>query len=339
MMAAVPQSNLSVTPSITILLATFNGELFIQQQLESLVGQTHRRWRLCARDDGSTDGTVRVLREAARRDPRIHVLEPDGQRLGSSGNFGALLDWALDSWADPYVMFCDQDDVWRPEKIEVSLGAMRRLEAEVGASTPVLVHTDFEFVDTSLTPLGSLDTVACRLSRPEQLILNRLLSQNFIYGCTMMLNRALVEASAPIPDTAAQHDYWVALVAAAIGRIVRVPIRTVFYRQHDSNVTPGLRSAVVSMRLRRLLTGWPDAARLNRARNVQAQTLALRLSDRLPAARRRLLDEYLSAMGRGGIRAAWFAYRYGLRRQGPLQTARYLVSLLATRPGQPGRLT
>lgn len=319
-------------PVVTVLLATYNGDRYLAEQLTSLSDQTHRTWELWARDDGSTDRTREVLSESARRDPRIHILESDGKRLGSTQNFGALLEWVRNNRAPAYVMFCDQDDVWHAGKVGVTLAAMQRTEAKSPAGTPVLVHTDFDFVDERLNVRGTLAPIVRRLSSPEERVLNRLLSQNFIYGCTMMLNRPLLEASVPVPEAAEQHDYWVALVAAATGRIVHVNQRTVQYRQHGSNETPGVSAASLSNRARRLLFGWRHEARLNQQRFAQARTLAARFEHRLSEDRRRLLAGYLEAMSKGGFAAIRFALKNDLRRQGPLQTFRYLVSLLVTVP-------
>jgi glycosyltransferase involved in cell wall biosynthesis len=335
----IPHNAQQGQTGVTILLATYNGERFLREQLASLAAQTHRAWELWARDDGSTDRTRDVLGQAARNDTRIHVLEGDTRRLGSTQNFGALLDRMRSAGrSSAYVMFCDQDDVWRPEKIAVTLAAMQRTEAETGPGIPVLVHTDFDFVDDDLTPRGSLARIARRLSSPEERVLNRLLSQNFIYGCTMMLNRSLLEASVPVPEAAEQHDYWVALVASALGRVVHVEQRTVQYRQHESNETPGLGAASISRRARRLLFGWREEARLNRQRYAQAHALATRLEFRLSRDKQQLLAGYLSSMSRGRVAALRFALRNGLRRQGPLQTGRYLASLLvpASDPGPSG---
>lgn len=317
---------------LSILLATYNGMPFVTDQLQSLIGQTVTDWTLWARDDGSTDGTVVALRRAAERDHRIRLLDYDGRRLGSSLNFATLLAASYQASPAAYVMFCDQDDVWRPDKIEVTFQAMRQAETDVPAGTPILVHTDFEFVDEQLQPLGSLATAVRRLSSRTDSIFNRLLSQNFIYGCTMMLNSALVQACTPVPPEAEQHDYWVALVAAAVGRVVHLPTSTVSYRQHGSNVTGNYAASRLSRRIHRVLAGWHETERLNSGRVLQANALARSLRDRLPRDRRQLLEAYGAVMAKGGVRAAWFAYRHGLQRQGPLQTGRYLISLMATRP-------
>jgi glycosyltransferase involved in cell wall biosynthesis len=321
-------------PNITILMATYNGGRFLEAQLQSLTEQTHAHWELLARDDGSTDDTVGILQRFAARDARVRLVEPDRRRLGVTSSFGALLEAVKnETLGRRYVMFCDQDDVWRPRKVAISLRAMQEAEAGCAPDTPVLVHTDFDFVDERLAPLGTLAEAAHRLSLPQERILNRLLSQNFIYGCTMMLNRPLVEACTPIPPVAEHHDYWVALVAAATGHIEHLRERTVLYRQHQANVTPGIQAAGVRRRIRRLLLGWRDARRTNQRRYAQAEALARSLRHRLPSDKREVLERFLAAMARSRLRAACFAYRNGLSRQGPLQTALYLATLLATPPG------
>lgn len=233
--------------TIDILLTVYDGERFVGEQLRSLQAQTHADWRLWVRDDGSTDGTADRVRTAAASDGRIRLLPADGVRRGAVGGFGWLLE-TVESDA-PYTMFCDQDDVWLPRKIEVTLAAMRQAEREAAGGTPVLVHTDLTVVDADLSVVDP-SFWRYQAIRPELTGLNRLLVQNCVTGCTAMLNRSLRELVAPLPSEALQHDWWVALVASALGRIVHVPEPTILYRQHGRNDTGarlyrrGLRAAL-----------------------------------------------------------------------------------------------
>jgi glycosyltransferase involved in cell wall biosynthesis len=217
---------------LEILLATFHGAAFLPAQLDSLLAQTFQDFRIVVRDDGSTDGTLAVLERYAGAHPgRIEILPPDGKRLGASGSFARLL---AESRA-PYLMFCDQDDVWLPDKVAVTLSAMRDVERVHGTQTPILVNTDLKVVDEQLRVIDESLWHYQRI-HPERLKqLSRVLVQNFATGCTVMINRALADLASPIPAQAMMHDWWLALVATRFGQTAPLRTPTVLYRQHGRN--------------------------------------------------------------------------------------------------------
>jgi hypothetical protein len=160
------------------------------------------------------------------------IFQEDGtSRLGARGSFSRLLE---NSDAD-YVALCDQDDLWLPGHITKPLARIQATEQTLGKNTPVLAHTDLTVAD------GSLQTIAPSFWRYSRLdpyrgrFLNRLLIQNVVTGCVMMMNRALIRKACPIPSVAPMHDWWIALVAAAFGRIEVLPESTILYRQHGGN--------------------------------------------------------------------------------------------------------
>ncbi|PLK49142.1 glycosyltransferase family 2 protein [Uliginosibacterium sp. TH139] len=226
--------------TVDILLATFNGAAFLAEQLESLLAQTHQDWRVIARDDGSSDGTVAILDEYVKAFPTRFTVVRDGLKLGAKAGFASLMTQS----AAPYVTFCDQDDVWQPEKLEVLLRTIRAAEAAHGESVPLLVHSDLEVVDASLERIApsfwqhqGIDPGRDRVSQ--------LIVQNVVTGCASLFNRALLEVALPVPPEAFMHDYWLSLVASARGKIIAVPEPCVRYRQHGKNTVgakkmPGL---------------------------------------------------------------------------------------------------
>jgi glycosyltransferase involved in cell wall biosynthesis len=217
-------------PLIDILLSTFNGERYLGDLIESLLRQTYKEWRLLVRDDGSSDATLKIIKNYSIRFPeKIIVLEDDGKRLGACQSFASLLSH---STAD-YTMFCDQDDVWLLEKVEKSLKKMQELESEY-ESRPILVHTDMTVVDHHLTTISDSFWKYQHLD-PKLDRLNHLLLLNNVTGCTMMINRKLRNISMPIPGNAIVHDWWVVLVASAFGRIGVCAAPSILYRQHGSN--------------------------------------------------------------------------------------------------------
>lgn len=215
---------------VDILMATYNGARFIEAQIASLQAQTHQDWHLWVRDDGSSDNTHDIVAQIASQDPRIRLLPADGRRLGASGSFIKLLESAP---ADAqYLMFCDQDDIWLPEKIATTLRAMQAEEAAMPG--PLLVHSDLQVVDADLRLLagsfwryGHLDT-----QRSE---MRHLVIHNNVTGCTLMINRALRNLIAWPDADVIMHDWWLALAASAFGRVVAVPEPLILYRQHSNN--------------------------------------------------------------------------------------------------------
>lgn len=220
--------------SVQILLATFNGARFLEQQLDSLLNQTYSDWCILARDDGSTDSTLDILKAFAKANPgRLELLEDQERGLGAKGNFARLLEHST----APYIMFCDQDDVWLPQKVELTLTRMKALEDMHGEQTPLLVHTDLEVVNSDLQRIDFSFWRYQNLDPKVGEVWSRLLIQNMVTGCTTMLNRPLVKTSLPIPQEAIMHDWWIAIIAGLLGHIEAVPKATMLYRQHGKNDT------------------------------------------------------------------------------------------------------
>lgn len=294
---------------VDILLATYNGERYLAEQIESLLAQTFDDWRVIARDDGSSDRTVRILEDYAARHPgRFVLIEDSDAGLGACGNFGRLMEHSTAH----YVMFCDQDDVWLPWKIETLMTAMRELEAECGSDAPLLVHSDLRVVDEQLNPIASSFWVYQGGDPSFARSLPRLLAQNVITGCACLCNRRLVELSLPLPDDSLMHDWWIALVAAAIGRVETLRAVTVLYRQHGSNTLGAKRLGVLAM-LGRVLSD-PVGAFYRTRRTLlstqrQAGALLGRLAARMTDRRRDIVTLYATLSNLGFIERRALAIR------------------------------
>lgn len=218
-------------PVIQILLATYNGENYIREQLDSLLSQTNMNWLLLIHDDGSTDSTMEIIRGYCNAHPeRIFLLEDDIHFGNSKDNFSHLL---TASTAE-YVMFCDQDDIWLSDKIEKTFGLMQDLVND-NKELPILVHSDLEVVDVTLTPIAPSMFAYQGLSKSINGLL-QILVKNSVTGCTMMINRKAIDVSLPIPSSAIMHDWWIAAnVVKYQGVIGFVDKALIKYRQHNSN--------------------------------------------------------------------------------------------------------
>ena len=225
---------------VAILLSTFNGERFLREQLESLLGQTHGHWVLYWRDDGSSDETRDVLQEFATRAGQGRCVELAGRpgNLGPAESFYSLLrEVSGDLASGDAVAFADQDDVWLPEKLERALTAL----ATVPASEPALYCARQMLVSADLAPIGLSVLPRVPAGFPAAL------TQNVATGCTILLNRPaarLVASSRPSP--AALHDWWCYLVVmAAGGRLLQDPEPVILYRQHGGNAVGAPHSLAV----------------------------------------------------------------------------------------------
>ncbi|HUT44054.1 MAG TPA: glycosyltransferase family 2 protein [Desulfobacterales bacterium] len=220
-----------VRHNISICMSAYNGAKYISPQIDSILSQTYQQWRLFVRDDGSSDNTLVIINEYVSKYPeKIRLVDDNLGRLGPSLNFGKLLEFA-DS---EYIMFCDQDDVWLPNKIELTLNAMEIAE-KLYPQKPILVHTDLRVVDNELNMISD-SLWDYQLLFPD--IANnpaRIMAHNVVTGCTVMINKPAKAISTPIPREALMYDWWIAIKASKAGKIVHVSTPTVLYRQHSDN--------------------------------------------------------------------------------------------------------
>ena len=310
--------------TVEILLSTYNGAPYLDAMLQSLVDQTCPDWTLTVRDDRSSDATPHILERWRQRLPgRIRWIDADERiNLGVVASFSRLLTQSTGA----YVMFADQDDIWLPRKIEAALAGMRAEEARRPAGWPVLAHSDAVVVDRDLKPLGQ---TAWRNqgARPEKRsTFSRLMVENVVLGCTMMLNRPMVEAAGEVPLAAVYHDWWLALVASALGSIVALPDAHIHWRRHGANdsemsdVRAAFRKAVASPgamrgRLRELLEASQPRV---------AQFLA-RYRDRLAPDQIAAAEAFLGLTRQGFLARRWRILRRRLFFVSPLRTVGMLA--------------
>lgn len=281
---------------VTVLLATYNGERYLREQLDSILRQTYKDFKILIHDDGSTDGTVAIINEYAAKFPElIEILDAPSQK-GACANF-ALLFSKCDS---DYIMFCDQDDVWFSEKIEKSISKIVEAEKEFGAYTPILVHGDLVVTDGNLRPVNNSFFAYQKLDY-QYATLPHLLVQNCVTGCTVTVNRALKLRSGEIPKECAMHDWWLALIAASFGKIVFIEEPLIFYRQHENN-SVGAKSASGLSYIARKLSNLGDMKSNYLTTYVQARILRQRFIKELPPEEQKIINAYcnMSELGKLG---------------------------------------
>ncbi len=313
---------------IDIVLATYNGHRFLPELMKSLLEQKEANTRILIRDDCSIDSTCDLLKEYAEEFPnRLSLQSSMRPGEGASANFGRLL---LSTDAS-YILLCDQDDVWDLDKVNISLQCIQNLEAEFGKDMPILVHTDLRVVDRNLTIISESFFQFQNLDKHAKSF-KELLVQNMVTGCTVIVNRALLSKALPVPVDAIMHDWWLALVAAAFGKIGFIDRATISYRQHSNN-TVGAKSwnlALIASRLRQLLSG-RGAADLLRPGILQAQAFVERYKRVMSTDQLQTVSCMANLMEPIGIVRVISAARAGLCKQGALRTMGFYWALLIAR--------
>lgn len=221
---------------IDILLSTYNGQLYLSQQIESILHQTWADWHLYIRDDGSTDNTAVIIEQYVSAYPKqiTWINKQDVHNVGVIKSFQQLLEHST----APYFMFCDQDDVWLPSKIEHTYQCLKNEENQMGNDKPIVVHTDAKVVDANLQVMNPSFFDVLRF--PYRIIATNkhyAMLFNYITGCTVMGNAKAREVSLPFPSFIDMHDSWVARKAwLEQGKVVSLLEPTMLYRQHGGNV-------------------------------------------------------------------------------------------------------
>ena len=218
---------------VEILLATFNGEPYLSEQLDSILSQDTQNWHLTASDDGSSDRTVEILDAYAQRYPEKITRVVSGRQFHNAKDH---FFWLMEQCGGDYIQFCDQDDVWHPDKLRLLQEALEEAEAAYGADTPLLAFSDQAVVDKNLELIAP-SMMVLQQQDSRALDYRNLLYQNVVSGCTMAINRPLAKLAAGCTDTqqVIMHDWWLALTAARFGKMVYVDQATIDYRQHGDN--------------------------------------------------------------------------------------------------------
>ncbi len=293
--------SLTKPETVAVLLSTFNGEKYLQEQLDSLLGQTHSDWVVIWRDDGSSDDSSGIMRRFGQTvgDHRCIELADTQRHIGATRSYMALLRAAADF---PLVAFADQDDVWLPEKLARAAASLR------GATDtfPALYCARQIVADAKLRPVGQ----SMRLRRaprfPDSLV------ENVAAGCTIVLNRsavALINNTSP-PESSV-HDWWCYIVvSAAAGRIIVDDVPVILYRQHEGSAI-GLAPSYPVRAVRALRRGPHEFVR-----RFEAHVAALqRHGHLLPPTACRKLDAIAVALDTGPIARAGLVWGARLRRQ------------------------
>ena len=298
-------------PTVLILLAAYNGSAYLRRQIDSILTQDYSRWHLILSDDRSSDDTLDILTHYANSMPDKITLYRSGRHFGNAqDHFLHLMTKFQDA---DYLMFCDQDDVWHPDKIRITLEKMRALETD--PSIPTLVHTDLRVVDQSLR---ELDPSFLHYSGLDGncLSLNRLLIQNVVTGCTAMINASLARTvceSLP-KQNIIMHDWFLAVLAAASGKIGFLNDASVDYRQHGQNTVGAKNSRSLSYLRSRLSQRIIRASIFSGAR--QAEAILSSYGRYIPEGNREILRAFASLPQKSYFVRRYIYLKYGFFKHG-----------------------
>ncbi len=374
---------------ITVLLAAYNGEKYIAEQLDSILEQSVPGIRILVSDDGSTDRTPEILLEYQERYPE-RILRRDRRRGGarapgeeereeressgsleketqeerkssgsveketreereSSGSLGKEkreerkstsapekenrrqepdmpaparnFFWLLSQAEGDYLLFSDQDDVWKPDKVEKLLERMKEIEE----SGPCLVFSDMEVTDRELRQISPSFFSYSRCD-PDRLSLAELLVENPVTGGALMMNRALAELARQVPRVCFMHDWWAALCAVCFGRISCLRESLSLYRQHGDNVLGAVRTGGAEDLVRRAGRQRQVAENYRRMFG-QAGAFLEMYGNRLKAGQCAVLEAYLALPSQSPVQRFASIRRNGFCKTSKLQTLAQCVTI------------
>ncbi len=200
------------SPAVAVVLATFNGERYLKRQLDSLLSQTYGNFKICISDDCSSDDTLKIVRSYKERFPDKVFYTVNAQNVGYVKNFEKLLARTRER----YIAFCDQDDIWESEKLEVSMSAMLEMERSF-KQKPLLVHSDLSMIDEKGALLSPSYFTYRNYRLNDERDLGHILGPCGVMGNTVLINAKLRELVLPFPKKLDNHDYWVAVNAELFG--------------------------------------------------------------------------------------------------------------------------
>ena len=292
---------------VNILMSTYNGQQFLAEQIRSIQDQSYTDWTLFIRDDGSSDNTKEILKDFERQDSRIHLIDSDkSDNLGVIKSFHKLVNHDR---AD-YYFFSDQDDVWLPNKLELSLKEAQNYLADL----PLMIYMDLKVVNQDLEIMT--ESMVKSQSHHANTELVQELTENTVTGGVAMINHALAEMWQETDDIL-MHDWYLALLASAFGNLVFIDQPGELYRQHSDNV---LGARTLSKRFKKWIR--PHilfAVYWDLIKNSQKQARHL-LQMPLSQSNRELIEAFVTIMDKPMLERFRILRKYGLRKNKAFHT-------------------
>ncbi len=209
----------SVGKSISVALATYNGELFLKVQLDSILQQTLAVNEIVIVDDASSDNTVNIIKEHQRNYPFIKLIQ-NASNYGPTKSFGI----AVNNCLGDLIILSDQDDIWYKNKVSV-------LVDNIGNAK--LIHHDANLIDDSGNKIGE-SLLRFINYHPIESFFVRLIREG-VHGCCLMMKKEVAYAARNIPAEFIYHDFFYNLVACSLGDIKTINLPLMSYRLHGNN--------------------------------------------------------------------------------------------------------
>lgn len=215
---------MSDQPKIAVVMSTYNGAEHLEEQVDSVLGQEGVSLRLLVRDDGSKDRTVDILKGYESKN-QLDLIA--GENLGVVGSFLDGLAHVSDDY--DYVALCDQDDVWHPDKLKRALEVLSAKDNSI----PQVYVSEYVFCDADMNPQGPSHLNQTGVDYAKMLY------ENMTSGNTMVINRVLLDLIVRAGrDGVYCHDWWISLVATALGNLTYDDYPCLEYRRTGSNASP-----------------------------------------------------------------------------------------------------
>lgn len=280
---------------IDILLATYNGANFLSQQLRSLQNQTLSAWELWIHDDGSTDATLDIIRDFMVKDERIHLIEDGICYKNPAYNFLSLLPYSK----APFSIFCDQDDIWLENKLQILYDKI----CELDNNKPTAVYSNSYVYETDECLIGGRASLAIPAKLEDLLFMN-----GGIQGCAILFNKALRDICINAPKFVCMHDHLLTLAAITFGQFVYINKNLMLYRRYNGTVTGHTDKRLIE-RFRRFFR--KDKHVLHYAHNRAIHEFFEHYKDSIPDEKYKVFEEFCKFSRRGKLANIYAVFHYG----------------------------
>ena len=208
---------------IDILMATYNGEKYLAEQLDSIINQTYHNWNLLIRDDSSTDRTLEIIQDYQKKDNRIKLLKDNKGNLGIVKNFEELLK----NSESEFIMFSDQDDIWIENKLDMYLKMIEKIK-----NKGFMIHSDAILFDKNKSNILK-DTFISKKAINKGL--ENVFFNYFVQGATILISKEIKNFILPFPKEVYLHDRYIHLISELFFERIFVNKALIYYRQHGDN--------------------------------------------------------------------------------------------------------